>query len=103
MTSERIASSLARPPALRTTWASPSLKPALLRGIEPSVHAGEDGELSCGRQSKLALRTERRSVLLVSGQDFIENGHRGLFLSEVAGGADPAPLLYSEKLLQKAK
>ena len=28
MTSERIASSLARPPALRITWASPSEKPA---------------------------------------------------------------------------
>jgi hypothetical protein len=28
MTSERIASSLARPPALRMTWASPSLNPA---------------------------------------------------------------------------
>src|SRR6476659_2189898 len=32
MTSERIASSLARPPALRTTWASPSLRPAYLAG-----------------------------------------------------------------------
>src|SRR5664279_757038 len=32
MTSERIASSLARPPALRITWASPSARPAYLAG-----------------------------------------------------------------------
>ena len=32
MTSERIASSLARPPALRMTWASPSARPAYLAG-----------------------------------------------------------------------
>lgn len=32
MTSERMASSLTRPPALRTTWASPSLRPAYLAG-----------------------------------------------------------------------
>ena len=32
MTSERIASSLARPPALRMTWASPSSRPAYLAG-----------------------------------------------------------------------
>ena len=32
ITSERIASSLARPPALRITWASPSARPAYLAG-----------------------------------------------------------------------
>src|ERR1035441_8584784 len=32
MTSERIASSLARPPALRITWASPSDRPAYFAG-----------------------------------------------------------------------
>ena len=32
MTSERMASSLARPPALRITWASPSLSPAYCAG-----------------------------------------------------------------------
>src|SRR5258705_283364 len=32
MTSERMASSLARPPALRMTWASPSARPANLAG-----------------------------------------------------------------------
>ena len=32
MTSERMASSLARPPAFRITWASPSFRPAYLAG-----------------------------------------------------------------------
>src|SRR6202047_483236 len=32
MTSDRMASSLARPPALRITWASPSAKPAYFAG-----------------------------------------------------------------------
>src|SRR6202011_1144644 len=32
MTSERMASSLARPPALRITWASPSARPAYFAG-----------------------------------------------------------------------
>src|ERR1700730_687097 len=32
ITSDRIASSLARPPALRITWASPSAKPAYFAG-----------------------------------------------------------------------
>src|SRR5208283_1161488 len=32
MTSDRMASSLARPPALRITWASPSLRPAYFAG-----------------------------------------------------------------------
>src|SRR5215831_5172040 len=32
ITSERIASSVARPPALRITWASPSARPAYLAG-----------------------------------------------------------------------
>jgi len=32
ITSDRMASSLARPPALRMTWASPSAKPANLAG-----------------------------------------------------------------------
>ena len=58
MTSDRIASSLARPPALRITWASPSLNPAYFGRIETGVHAREDGEPARGRQRQLSLGAE---------------------------------------------
>ena len=62
ITSERIASSLARPPALRMTCASPSAEPGVLGRVEPGVHAGEDGEASCRRQRQVGLsRTTPRT------------------------------------------
>ena len=85
MTSERIASSLARPPALRITWASPSLEAGVLGGVEARVHAGEDGEAPCGWERELALVTEGAAVLLVCGDDLVEYGHVGLL--RVGAGA----------------
>jgi hypothetical protein len=58
-------------------------QPGVLRRIEPSVHAGEDCELPSGRHAELALRAERRGVLLVGGKDFVENGHHMLSLPRV--------------------
>ena len=71
MTSERIASSLARPPALRMTWASPSLRPAYFGRIEASVHAREDREAARGRQRQGALLTEVGRVGVVRSEDFV--------------------------------
>ena len=58
MTSERIASSLARPPALRMTWASPSLSPAYFAGSSRASmqvriakrRAGGSGEVGLGAE-----------------------------------------------------
>ena len=47
----------------------------VLGGIEPRVHAGEDREPAGRWQSELALGSERCGVLLVGGQDLVENGH----------------------------
>src|SRR5580765_672628 len=54
MTSERIASSLARPPALRMTCASPSLSPAYLAGSSrASMHVRIAKRRAGGRPSSL--------------------------------------------------
>jgi hypothetical protein len=45
----------------------------VLGGVEHGVHAGEDGEASCRWQGESALRAERRRVLVVCLQDFVEN------------------------------
>ena len=67
MTSERIASSVASPPALRMMWASPVRRPRHVLDRQPRVHAGEDRELAAGRQRQrgvvelggVALRSRR--------------------------------------------
>ena len=47
MTRDRMASSLARPPALRMTWASPSLRPAYLAGSSrASMHVKQKGRVA---------------------------------------------------------
>ena len=64
MTNERMASSLARPPALRITWASLSLRPAYWR-IEPCVHAGQNREAASGGQRSFSLVAEISRIGLV--------------------------------------
>src|SRR5262249_17231908 len=69
ITSERIASSVARPPALRITWASPSARPAYLAGI----HAGQDGKSPRGRHGELAPVAETGRIGFVSGEHFLQD------------------------------
>ena len=62
--SERISSSVTTPPALRITWASPSLEAERAGRVEAGVHAGDDGDLLGGRERQVAL-VEARDVGLV--------------------------------------
>src|SRR5271167_835448 len=55
MTRERIASSLARPPALRMTWASPSARPAYLAGSRRASIQVRMAKLRAGGRARLAL------------------------------------------------
>jgi len=55
MISERRASSDARLPALRMTWASPTSGPQELLRVQPGVHAGHDGQVAGGRHGQVAL------------------------------------------------
>jgi len=79
ITSERIASSLARPPALRMTWASPSARPASLAG---SIRASMQVRMAkprAGGKRELALVAELVGVAVVGAEHFIEDlGHHGL-------------------------
>jgi hypothetical protein len=56
MTSDRIASSLARPPALRMTCASPSASPAYFAGVADEQRAGIEGQrLEAGVDDRAVL------------------------------------------------
>ena len=55
MTSERMASSLARPPALRMTWASPSARPANLAGSSRASMQVRMAKRRAGGIASLAL------------------------------------------------
>jgi hypothetical protein len=46
-------------------------EPGVLRGIEPGIHAGEDGELPGRRHRKGASGAERADVAGIRRQDFI--------------------------------
>src|SRR5258705_6860370 len=70
ITSERMASSDARPPALRMTWASPSARPAYFAGSS-RAHAGEDGEAAGRRERQFSLVSEVFRVIPVGGNDLI--------------------------------
>ena len=52
----------------------------VLGRIESCIHAGEDGEVTCGRQSKLALRPERGGIGLIGLENFVVDGHSEPFL-----------------------
>ncbi len=76
ITSERIASLLARPPALRRICASPSRRPAMPR-VQARVHAGQDAEPAHGRRRELALLAEVRRVVGVRRQNGVQDlAHR---------------------------
>src|SRR5437867_3698601 len=53
MTRERMASSLARPPALRMTWASPSARPAYLAGSRRASIQVRMAKLRAGGKASL--------------------------------------------------
>src|SRR6478672_11123499 len=55
MTSERIASSLARPPALRITWASPSARPAYFAGSSRASMQVRMAKLRAGGSARSLL------------------------------------------------
>ena len=67
MTSERMASSLARPPALRITWASPSLSPAYFAGSRRASMHVRIANRRAGGSASSALGAEVAGVLLVGG------------------------------------
>ena len=82
MTSDRIASSLARPPAFRITWASPSLSPAYFAGSSLRVHAGEDREVASRGEPELRACPKVRGVLGVRRENLVEDTHQ-LLLSSI--------------------
>src|SRR5580692_765462 len=111
MTSERRASSLARPPALRITWASPSRSPASLEGrILASMHVRMANLRAGGivsfalspnvdAYSAFALRTSSRTLLIIAPRfvrlaidvpferhsQVSSPGHRGADAGSIAG------------------
>src|SRR5262249_6900290 len=72
MTSDRMASSLARPPAFRMTCASPSDSPAYLAGsgifggIKSRIHTGEYRESSRRRECQVFLCTKIETYFLLA-------------------------------------
>ena len=78
MTSERVASSLARPPALRITCASPSRSPANWAGSRwASMQIRIAKRRTGGRgQGKASASSELAGVGLGGAKDFVENRHR---------------------------
>ena len=60
--SERIASSVTTPPALRMTWASPSLQAKNAVDVEAGVHAGEDRDRRPGAWAGRPCRSWRRTA-----------------------------------------
>src|SRR6266516_2905737 len=79
MTSDRMASSLARPPALRIDLRVALAQPRVLGGIQSRVHAGEDREAPGGRKRQLAPGAEGGGVLFVGANDLSEDGHRSCY------------------------
>jgi hypothetical protein len=72
MIKDRIASSVARPPALRMTCVA-FRKSRIFRGIEPRVHAGEDCELSSWRQGELPLLPKLTDIDLIGRDDLVDD------------------------------
>ncbi len=73
ITSERMASSLARPPALRITWASPSLRPANLAGSSRASMQVRIAKRRAGGKGKLALLAEIPGIGRIRCKDFCVN------------------------------
>jgi hypothetical protein len=48
-------------------------KAGVLSGVETSVHAGENGEAACRWKGEVAFVAETVDVLLIRGEDFVEN------------------------------
>jgi hypothetical protein len=48
-------------------------KASVLSGVETSVHAGENGEAACRWKDEVAFVAEAGDVLLICGEDFVEN------------------------------
>ena len=71
--SERMASSLARPPALRITWGVTFLEAGEFGGVEPRIHAGQNCEAATWRQRKLALVAEIPGIGLIRSKHFRED------------------------------
>src|SRR4029079_1911013 len=102
MTSERIASSLARPPALRMTWASPSARPAYLAGSRRASMQVRIAKRRAGGRARsafapkdiayaaLAARTSSRTWDIGLHSKGVGNGTTG-GLSGVAG-RPPRPI-----------
>src|SRR5262245_55818839 len=96
MTSERMASSVARPPALRITCASPSAKPAYFDGCKrASMHvrmanrrAGGSGSLPLSPKLaayfSFAVSTSRKTLLMAS----LQNAQMDPYCTEPATGAN---------------
>src|SRR5215469_14533348 len=63
MTNDRIASSLARPPALRITWASPSDKPAYFAGSRRASIQVRMAKRRLGGRGRLPLSSKLSAYL----------------------------------------
>ena len=100
--SERIASSVTTPPALRITCASPSLKSQRPVHVEAGVHARHDRRFGSRRQREVAL-VERGHVVRVVREQVVGQAHfspRGVgALGVGAGGNGPIKLSKADRVL----
>jgi hypothetical protein len=77
ITSERIASSVARAAGVADHLGIAFGKAGVFGGVEPGVHAGEDGETPRGRHGELALVAETGGISLVGGEHFLQDRSHG--------------------------
>ena len=75
--SERIASSVTTPPALRITWASPSSSPSSAAGSRRASMHATTATCLAGRQRQVAL-VELGGVGVVVGEQLVGDAHDGL-------------------------